>query len=255
MLFGGAIVGLALGSLRPGAITGGEFGVSDWRAIIHDPDFRDALRFTAFVAFTATATSTILAVVGAALLQHRPRWLRGAFASAVPMPHLVAASLAVTWLAPGGLAERLVGALPFPVIGDSHGLGIIAVYIFKEAPFLTLLTLAAWDQHTRDLEEVAATLGASRWARLRDTVLPRLAPPLVAGALIVAAFTLGATEVPLLVGPTKPDTIATYALTVVHTDGPAARARATAALVIVTAITLTLGALAAIVQRRRRATR
>jgi ABC-type spermidine/putrescine transport system permease subunit I len=78
---------------------------------------------------------------------------------------------------------------------------------------------------------------------------------LAAGALIVAAFTLGATEVPLLVGPTEPDTIATYALTAVHTDGPVARARATAALVIVTAIALTLGALAAIVHRRRTATR
>jgi putative spermidine/putrescine transport system permease protein len=171
------------------------------------------------------------------------------------MPHLVAASLAVTWLAPGGLAERVVGALPVRIIGDPYGLGIIAVYIFKEAPFLTLLTLAAWDQHTRDLEEVAATLGANHWARLRDAVVPRVAPPLAAGALIVAAFTLGATEVPLLVGPTRPDTIGTYALTVVHIDGPAARARATAALVIVTAITLMLGALAAIIQRRRTATR
>ncbi|MEO5843042.1 MAG: ABC transporter permease subunit, partial [Acidimicrobiales bacterium] len=191
VLFGGALVGLVLGSLRPGAITGGEFGLGDWRSIIGDAEFRDALRFTAFVAFAATATSTVLAVLGAALLQRRPRWLRGAFASAVPMPHLVAASLAVTWLAPGGLAERVVGALPFRLIGDPHGLGIIAVYTFKEAPFLTLLALAAWDQHTRDLEEVAATLGASRWARLRDTVLPRIAPPLAAGALIVAAFTLG----------------------------------------------------------------
>jgi hypothetical protein len=42
---------------------------------------------------------------------------------------------------------------------------------------------------------------------------------------------------------------------VVQVDGPAARARATAALVIVTAITLTLGALAAIIRRRRTAAR
>jgi putative spermidine/putrescine transport system permease protein len=255
VLFGGAIVGLVLGSLRPGAITGADLGLGDWRAVLHDDNFRDALGFTAAVAFTATVASTVLAVLGAAVLQHRPTWLRGAVASAVPMPHLVAASLAVTWLAPGGLAERLMGTIPFRVIGDADGLGIIAVYVFKEAPFLTLLILAAWDQQTRDLEEVAATLGAKRWARFRDVVLPRVAPPLAAGALIVAAFTLGATEVPLLVGPTKPDTIATYALTVVHTDGPVARARATAALVVVTALTLALGALAAMTQRRRTASR
>ena len=253
VLFGGAIVGLVLGSLRPGAITGGSLGLAEWRNTLDDAAFHDALAFTAYVAVASTLTATILAAAGAAALQHRPTWIRGALASAIPMPHLVAASLAVTWLAPGGIAERLVGPLPIRVVGDAHGLGIIAVYVFKETPFLLLLVLAAWDQQTRDLDEAAAVLGAGRWARMRDIVLPRIAPPLAAGALVVAAFTLGATEVPLLVGPTKPDTIGTYALSAINIDGPAARARATAALVVVTAITLSLGVIAALVRRRRSA--
>ena len=251
VLFGGAIVGLVLGSLRPGAISGGSLGLADWRAIVTDAAFHDALAFTTYIAAASTLTATILAVAGAAALQHRPIWIRGALASAIPMPHLVAASLAVTWLAPGAIAERILGRLPVRVVGDAHGLGIIAVYVFKETPFLLVLVLAAWDQHTRDLDEAAAVLGAGRWARMRDIVLPRITPPLAGGALVVAAFTLGATEIPLLVGPTKPDTVATYALTTINIDGPAARARATAALVVVTAITLSLGAMAALVQRRR----
>ena len=253
VLFGGAIVGLVLGSLRPGAVTGGSLGLADWRNTLDDAAFHNALAFTAYVAVASTLTAAILAVAGAAALQHRPTWIRGALASAIPMPHLVAASLAVTWLAPGGIAERLLGPLPVRVVGDAHGLGIIAVYVFKETPFLLLLVLAAWDQHTRDLDEAAAVLGARPSTRIRDIVLPRIAPSLAAGALVVAAFTRGATEIPLLIGPTKPDTIATYALTTINIDGPAARARATAALVVVTAITLSLGTIAAIVPRRRSA--
>ena len=41
---------------------------------------------------------------------------------------------------------------------------------------------------------------------------------------------IGATEVPLVVGPTRPDTLATYSLTAVRLGGPAARAEAAAAL-------------------------
>jgi putative spermidine/putrescine transport system permease protein len=255
LLLGGALVGLLFDSLRPGALRGGSFGVGDWRAILSDPAFHAALRFTVLVAVASTAVSAVLAVAVGATLQGRAGWLRGAVASAVPMPHLVAASLAVTWLAPGGLAERLAGVLPVQLVGDSHGLGIVAVYVYKEAPFLALLVLAAWDQHTRDLEEVARSLGAGRIARLRDAVLPRIGPPLLAGSLVVAAFTLGASEVPLLVGPTHPDTIATYSLTTVRIDGPVARAQGTAALVIVSAMSMTLGIAAALVQRRRRVRR
>lgn len=255
MLFGGAIIGLVLGSLRPGAITGGPLGIADWRSLLADEAFHDALSFTTFVAATSTAMATALAVLGAAALHHRPRWMRLSLATTIPLPHLVAASLAVTWLAPGGIAERLLGRLPIRIIGDAHGLGIIAVYVFKETPFLLLLVLAAWDQHTRDLDEAAAVLGAGAWRRHRDIVLPRIGPPLAAGALVVAAFTLGATEIPLLVGPNRPDTLATYALTTVTTQGPVARAQATAALVVATALALGLGGLGAVAQYRRAAMR
>ncbi|MGD9792068.1 MAG: ABC transporter permease subunit [Acidimicrobiia bacterium] len=250
LLFGGAIVGLVFDSLRPGRIIGAPIGLDAWRSIIVDGHFHDAIGFTVAIAGASTIISVILALALGAGLQNRPTWLRAAIASAVPIPHLVAASLAVTWLAPGGLADRILGTSPFTIVGDRHGLGIIVVYTLKETPFLLLLVLASWDQHTHESQEAAVALGASPWRSFRDIVMARLAGPLTAGALVVAAFTLGATEVPLLVGPTRPDTIATYALTTVRTDGPAARADAAAALLVVTAMTMVLGLIAAQIQRR-----
>ncbi|MEO8696778.1 MAG: ABC transporter permease subunit [Acidimicrobiales bacterium] len=252
MLVGGAIVGLVIDSLRPGAITGGAFGLDGWRDALTDREFARAVWFTTKVSVITTALATIGALTLAVGLRSRPRWLLGAIALPIPVPHLAVATVAVAWLAPGGLVERIIGTLPFMVIGDRHGIGIIVVYLYKEIPFLTLLTLASWDQCTIELEHVAATLGASRLWRLRDVVWPRIGSPLVAGALVVGAFTLGATEVPLLVGPTHPDTIATYALTTVRINGPAGRATAAAALVTVVVLMLVCAALAAFVHRQLR---
>lgn len=255
VLFGGAVFGIVASSLRPGALAGAEFGFGGWRDLVHDDAFAASLRFTLAFAAAATAISAIGALALAAGLHGRARWLRAAVASAVPLPHLVAASLAMFWFAPGGIAERLIGSLPFDVVGDRRGLGIVAVYVFKELPFLTLLVLAAWDRATIDATEAAAALGAGRFRRFADIVVPRVAPTLAAGALIVAAFTVGATEVPLVVGPTEPDALAPYAINVVRTEGPAARAWSNAALVTTSALALALGAGAAVAVNRRSAAR
>ena len=90
----------------------------------------------------------------------------------VAAPHLVVATLAVLWLAPGGLADRLLPFSTGGLIGAHSGLGVIVVYVAKEAPFLTLLCLAALDTSTEELERTAAMLGATRAQRLRDVLLP-----------------------------------------------------------------------------------
>lgn len=241
VLFGGALVGIVVESLRPGRISGGSIGFSAWGAVLHDPALWRSVLFTLWIAVAATALAAVLGLVAAVLLR-RAGFGRVMLGAPVAVPHLVVAALAVVWLAPGGIVERILGTNPFPLVGDAHGFGIIAVYVYKEAPFLALLALAAWDGPTEALEEAAATLGATRWRRLRDIVLPRVGPPLAGGSLIVAAFVIGATEVPLVVGPTRSDTIATYALSLTRTDGPAARPAASAALVVAAVISLLLGA-------------
>jgi putative spermidine/putrescine transport system permease protein len=250
VLFGGAVVGILVSSLRPGQISGGAIGLGAWTAVLGDPSFWRAVAFTLWVAAGATVVSAFLGLA-AAVLFRRVGLGRVLFGAPIAVPHLVVAALAVVWFAPGGLLDR-VGVNALPLVGDAHGFGIIAVYVYKETPFLALLVLAAWDRRTEELEETAATLGASWWGRLRDVVLPRVGPPLAAGSLIVAAFVIGATEVPLVVGSTRTDTIATYALSLTRTDGPAARSAAAAALIVAAMISLALGGLCVTLWRRTR---
>ncbi|MGI8805871.1 MAG: ABC transporter permease subunit [Thermoleophilaceae bacterium] len=122
----------------------------------------------------------------------------------VPVPHLLAAAVAVLWLAPGGLAERIVGGLPVELIRDRQGLGIVLVYVYKETPFLMLLLLAAMGRSLSEREEAAAMLGAGPWQRLRWVIWPTIRGPLMVGTIVVLAFVVGAFEVPLAVGPNQP---------------------------------------------------
>ncbi len=117
----------------------------------------------------------------------------------MPVPHLLVAVVAVLWLAPGGLAERALGALPDRrLVRDELGLGIVLVYVYKETPFLVLLMLARDGQRAcasaRRPRPCSARPRASGW---RWVVWPTMRGPLVVGSIVVAAFALGAFEVPL----------------------------------------------------------
>lgn len=241
LLFGGALIGAVRTSLQPGiAGTLGVVDLSAWRAVLTDPVFTDALLFTARVTLLSTAIAAAVALVFASLLRRRAVAVRAVLGFPVLVPHLIVAVVAVLWLGAGGLADRLLGVLPVDLIRDRGGWGVVLVYVFKEAPFLTLLLLAAWDDRVADREEAAAVSGAGRWNRLRFAVWPSIRAPLTVGCLIVAAFTFGSFEVPLVVGPSYPPTVAVYALDQTRLTLLVGQARAAAALLVAAGVTVGL---------------
>jgi putative spermidine/putrescine transport system permease protein len=240
LLFGGGLAGAIRQSLHPTTDGSGPLDPSAWTAVLHDRAFADALWFSLRTAVLATGLSAAAAIaVATALRRHGvlPRFL---VALPVGVPHLLVATVAVAWLAPGGLAERALGALPLELVRDRAGLGIMLVYLYKETPFLVLLLLASMGPGLAQREEAAAVLGATRWQRLRWVVWPTIRAPLASGALIVAAFALGAFEVPLAVGPSYPPTLATYAADQPQLDLVTGQARAAAALLVAAAASVAL---------------
>lgn len=243
VLFGGALAGAVKTSITPLGSDGGAT-LSAWRSILRDPAFAEALAFTLRIAVVATLLSAGMATAIALLLRSRGLLPRTLVALPVPVPHLLVAVVAVLWLAPGGIAERLLGALPFDLVHDRAGLGIVAVYVYKETPFLALLLLAVLGRAARDREEVAAVLGANPWQRLRWVLWPTIRGPLVVGSIIVAAFVIGAFEVPLAVGPNEPLTLAEYARQASENDLLAGESIQAAALLVAAAMSIVLAALA-----------
>ena len=132
LLFGGALAGGIRASLQ--AVPGGGTSLEAWRSLLGDPGFADAVRFSLWITAAATAISAVLAVALAAGLRGRGAVLRGLAALPVPVPHLVVAVTAVLWLGPGGLVDRALAELPLQLVRDPAGLGVILVYVYKDAP-------------------------------------------------------------------------------------------------------------------------
>lgn len=251
VLAGGATVGAVATSLDVTPLRPGGWGLDAWRTAADDPGLRDAIVFTVATTIVGTALSLVVGIGLAVVVRGRP-WARAAATLPVLVPHLLAAVVAVAWLGPGGLVDRVLGDLPLEVVRARSGAGIVLVHVVKEAPFLALLALVAWDQRVAAREEAAAVLGAGPWDRLRLVVLPALRVPLTIGTTVVAAYLLGSFEVALLVGPTRPDTVATWALRATRTADLSGQSVAAAVLVATAVATLAVAAVAALSIRGQR---
>lgn len=243
ILFGGALLGALQQSVEP-ALGGGPstWSLHSWRTLMGDPSFLDALRFSAQLALVASALASSLAVAIAIGLRFRGRMLRAVFSLPVPVPHLLVAVAAFDWLSPGGLAQRVLGTLPVQLVHDRLGLGVILVYVYKETPFLVLLLLAAMGRGLSEREEAAAVFGASRWRVLRWVLWPAIRRPLLIGTMIVAAFIFGAFEVPLVLGPNYPPTLATYAFQATQSNPIEGQGVAAASLLVAAGASILIAA-------------
>ena len=131
------------------------------------------------------------------------------------VPYIVGVALAVLMMGQGGVASRVCAALgviddpaQFPrVLHTHHGWGIVAVYVWKQTPFVALVIHAVLLGMGRETQEAAAILGARTWTIFRAVTLPQILPGLVSAGLICFAFSLGAFEAPFILGGGYPDTL------------------------------------------------
>jgi putative spermidine/putrescine transport system permease protein len=216
LLFGG---GLALGlaqSLGYWPAAGmSELTLAHFIRVLGDPDFFTSLGLTFYLALASTAIACGISVATALALNAlagRSRITQFVFQIPLTVPHLVIAVAVVFMLAPNGLLSRLLlnlglidSSADFPLlVNDRWGVGIMAAYIWKEVPFITLMILAALRGAGSELQDVGRTLKAGPWQCFRHVTLPIIFPSLGAAGLIVFAYTFGAFEVPYLLGQTYP---------------------------------------------------
>jgi putative spermidine/putrescine transport system permease protein len=220
VLFGGALVLAVLQSL----------GFAPWFGVNTFPDFRHfgalwgSSSFWASLGLTlyyATVSTVIALVMGIALALALVRYFPGKriykyiYKLPLMIPYTVGIALAVIMLGNGGMISRLAAFLgfisdpsQFPQILRTHaGWGIIAVYVWKQVPFITLSIYAVMLGVGRETEEAAAILGASKWQILSRVTIPQIMPGIVSSTLICFAFNVGAFEAPFILGGGFPDTL------------------------------------------------
>lgn len=248
VLFGG---GLALGVAQSLGyqpfLDGWHWSLDGYRALGDDRAVRASLGLTLRVSLLATTLAVVLGVAAALLVAQLRRGRRAmtlVLTSTLPVPHLVGAVTMLLLLSQSGVLSRigfafgLTGApADFPALtADRFGWGIVADYVWKEAPFVAVVTLAALSRELRELTEVASTLGAGGWQRLRHVTLPLLAPAISTAAILVFAFTAGSYEVPALLGSPYPATLPVVALQQYQDSDLSSRPQAMATLVVLAAL-------------------
>ncbi|MBC8078521.1 MAG: sugar ABC transporter permease [Chloroflexales bacterium] len=186
--------------------------------ILSSRSFGASLALTLYIALVSTAISALLALaVSLALRATRAgrRALTFIFQLNLPIPHIVGAVAIAQLLAQSGLLARLAAALGLiddpaqfpPLVSDRWAIGIIVANVWKEAPFIGVTLLAVLENVGEEYEQVAQTLGAGRWQRFRNVLLPLLLPALLSSSVIVFAFVFGAFELPFFLGVSFPQTL------------------------------------------------
>jgi sulfate/thiosulfate transport system permease protein len=88
----------------------------------------------------------------------------------------------------GWLGQFLV---PLGIEGAYSRLGIVLVLVFTGLPFVVRTLQPVLEDLDADMEEAAASLGASRWQTFRHVIFPSLTPALLTGVALALARALG----------------------------------------------------------------
>lgn len=186
----------------------GRLNVADIVKILSKPDTYEALLNSLIIAVGVTVSSTILGVFFAWLIARTDLPMKSVMKVAFTVPFMLPSFIgALAWkalLSPRGgyinmFLMNLFG-LDRPIF-NIYGLGgIIAVETMYLFPFVFLQVDGALERMDPTLEESARISGIDLLTITRRITLPLITPSIVAGALLVALYSLAHFGVPAILG-------------------------------------------------------
>jgi len=171
------------------------------------------LLFTLAMTLVATAGIAVVSIAIASYLtlgaHERTRaMLRWLYRWPLFIPFIVTGQVMRTFLAKNGMLNHvLIGAnLIEPISAQSmlDWRGIVIAFIWKQAPFVTLLLAGAMAGIETQHVEAARNLGAPRWRVLFDIVLPQVRGTLLVGLVLSFVTMLSVLSVPMMINPNSP---------------------------------------------------
>jgi putative spermidine/putrescine transport system permease protein len=152
-----------------------------------------------------------IAIAGYLTLGENPRavsMLRWLYRWPLFIPFVVAGQVMRTFLAKNGMLNHvLIGSgLIEPLSAQSllDWRGIVIAFVWKQAPFVTLLLAGAMASLESQHIEAARNLGARRLRVLIDIVLPQVRGTLLVGLVLSFVTMLSVLSVPLMINPNSP---------------------------------------------------
>ena len=190
---------------------GGEFTLEHFRKSFDY--YTTDLLFTLAIVLLSTLLIGVVAVsiAGYLTLGGHPRSvavLRWLYRWPLFIPFVVAGQLMRTFLAKNGMLNHVLigGGLIEPLSAQSllDWRGIVIAFVWKQAPFVTLLLAGAMAGVESQHIEAARDLGARRLRVLIDIVLPQVRGTLLVGLVLSFVTMLSVLSVPLMINPNSP---------------------------------------------------
>ena len=205
------VVPLALSAVGAFREPGGAFTLAHFEKAL-DLYSRDLIFTVAIVALSTLLIALVAIAIGGYLtLGENPRSvsiLRWLYRWPLFIPFVVAGQVMRTFLAKNGMLNHvLIGTgLIEPLQAESwlDWRGIVVAFVWKQAPFVTLLLAGAMAALERQHIEAARNLGAPRWRVLIDIVLPQVRGTLLVGLVLSFVTMLSVLSVPLMINPNSP---------------------------------------------------
>ena len=178
--------------------------------------YRTDLLFTVGIVLLSTVLISIIAIAiaGYLTLGENPRAvaiLRWLYRWPLFIPFIVTGQIMRTFLAKNGMLNHvLIGSgLIEPLSAQSllDWRGIVVAFVWKQAPFVTLLLAGAMASLEPQHIEAARNLGARRLRVLIDIVLPQVRGTLLVGLVLSFVTMLSVLSVPMMINPNSPTMI------------------------------------------------
>ncbi len=171
------------------------------------------LLFTAAIVVLSTLLIAVvaIAIAGYLTLGEHPRTktiLRWLYRWPLFIPFIVTGQVMRTFLAKNGMLNHVLigGGLIDPLGAESmlDWRGIVIAFVWKQAPFVTLLLAGAMASIDTQHIEAARNLGAKRLRVLFVIVLPQVRHTLLVGLVLSFVTMLSVLSVPLMINPNSP---------------------------------------------------
>jgi putative spermidine/putrescine transport system permease protein len=202
------------------------------------------LLFTLAIVLASTVLIGLVAtaIAGYLTLGENPRAvaiLRWLYRWPLFIPFVVAGQVMRTFLAKNGMLNHvLIGTgLIEPLSAQSllDWRGIVVAFVWKQAPFVTLLLAGAMASIETQHIEAARNLGARRLRVLIDIILPQVRGTLLVGLVLSFVTMLSVLSVPLMINPNSPTMITVDVAYRINTFGDYAVANALCLLSLILA--------------------
>ena len=178
--------------------------------------YQKDLMFTVGIVLLSTVLIGVVAVAIAGYLtlgenRRAVAILRWLYRWPLFIPFIVTGQIMRTFLAKNGMLNHvLIGSgLIEPLQAQSllDWRGIVVAFVWKQAPFVTLLLAGAMASIETQHIEAARNLGARRLRVLFDIVLPQVRGTLLVGLVLSFVTMLSVLSVPLMINPNSPTMI------------------------------------------------